>query len=218
MSKANMTIGFFGDSFCSDISNNHSINNNYDTYLTKVSNHFNATITNTGIGGSSIWDLVLLQFQSQLLPDVCVFVWTDHHRLFHRSHRGINAASIANNSISPSLRKPSQEYYKHFYDEEKHKLEYQSLLFYFDKNVLSKYIDTKFIHLWSFDDEYPYRWETGVEIRPALETISIQELKSFPKNDTRANHIEGEHKNQLISNCISTAIVKYQNGLLLSLI
>jgi hypothetical protein len=213
-----MKIGFFGDSFCSDIQNHHSLENNYQTYIDKLSKKYNAEITNTGVGGSSVWDLVLLQFQPLTLPDVCVFVWTDHHRLFHRSYRKINASSIQNKSIDSSLQKPAQEYYKHFYDEEKHKLEYQSLLFYFDKNILSKHKNTKFIHLWSFDDDYPHRWETGVEIRPALETISIRSFDIFPKNDVRANHIEGEQKNKLVSDCISTAINNYQNGLLLSFV
>jgi|TARA_B110000908_G_C10076723_1_gene367656 hypothetical protein len=211
-----MKLGFFGDSFCSNIQNDHSIENNYQTYIQKLAQRYNATIDNVGVGGSSVWDLVLLQWDATALPDVCIFAWTGHERLFHRDCRYVTPSAIDNNYLPQNLISPTKDYYTHFYDEEKHNLEYQSLLFYFDNKVLSKYPNTKFIHLWSFDDDYLHRWGNGVEIRPALETISIRELGKFSNLDKRANHIAGEHDNQLVCDSISVAIDNYQNGSLLS--
>jgi hypothetical protein len=216
MSKTNMTIGFFGDSFCGDISNDHSITNNYTTYLTKVSDHFGATITNTGVGGSSVWDLVLIQFKEQIkkgLPNVCVFIWTDMQRLFDRKHRNINFRS--SEYISSLEHNAAKKYFYHLYDDEKQRLEYTSLLYYFDTVVLPNYPNSKFVHLWSFGEEldlqtkerhYLYTWKNGIEIRPALELFSTIDGEELPEFDVRANHIAGEETNQQVADKIITAI------------
>lgn len=208
MAQQIMTIGFFGDSFCGDISNQHSIDNNYDTYLQKVANHFNAEITNTGIGGSSAWDLVLIQFAEQVkkgLPDVCVFVWTEGDRVFNRTHRNLNVMSVERGNTK--IHNAAKEYYYHLYDEEKSKLEYVSLLHYFDTIILPQHPHTKFIHLWGFGEyptsdnpeiHYAYTWKTGHEIRPSLITLS-DEILSL---DNRPNHLDGEFKNQLVADWI----------------
>jgi len=221
MSKTNTTIGFFGDSFCSDISNDHSINNNYSTYLTKVSNHFNATITNTGVGGSSVWDLILIQFKQQLekgLPDICVFVWTDMQRLFDRKYRNINFRT--SEYTSTPEHDAAKQYFYHLYDDEKHRLEYMSLLYYFDTVILPNHPNSKFVHLWSFGEEldlrtnkrgYLYSWKSGIEIKPALELFSIDDGEELPSLDSRANHIAGEEKNQQVANKIISAI-KWQTN------
>jgi len=215
MIEKNMTIGFFGDSFCSDKSNEHSISCNYTTYLEKVADHFNATITNTGVSGSSVWDLILIQFKEQLkkgLPDVCVFVWTDMARLFDRKHRNLNLRT-SERILTPE-HNAAKNYFYHIYDDEKHRLEYISMLYYFDTIVLPIYSNTKFVHLWSFGEENPatkerqylYSWKNGVEIIPALETFSIDIGEEIPTLDTRANHISGDEKNQQIADRVITAI------------
>ena len=54
-----LTIGFYGDSFCCETSNPHSIAKGYDTYIEKLRNHHDAKITHLGYGGSSVWDVML---------------------------------------------------------------------------------------------------------------------------------------------------------------
>jgi hypothetical protein len=217
-----MKIGFFGDSFCSDIQNQHSLENNYQTYIDKLSKKYSAKITNVGVGGSSIWDLVLLQFKPQSLPDVCIFVWTDPHRLFHRNQRNLTVGTLFDNhpleTQNKKLHQATKNYYSWLYDKEKHILEYQALLFYFDNQVLSNYTNKKFIHLWSFYDGCTYRWKNGVELRPSLETVADWGNDDFPNNDIRANHLEGDYKNQLICNSISDAIDNYETGKLLTFV
>ena len=87
-----MKIGFFGDSFCADKWN--SINNDYNTYISMIEKHYDADIVHLGVGGSSVGDLILLQLtpfiNQNIIPDVCVFCWTEPHRLFHRNIRKIN--------------------------------------------------------------------------------------------------------------------------------
>lgn len=216
MTQTDMTIGFFGDSFCRDIANDHSINNNYNTYLEKVASHFGATITNTGIGGSGVWDLVLIQFEEQVkkgLPDVCVFVWTEPHRIFHRTERNINLRSTERSNTT--VHNAAKQYYRHLHDWQKHYLECKALFYYFDREILPQYKDTKFIHMWSFGEDptetnpertYIYNWQTGVEIRPALEMFSYP----IPEHDLRANHIEGDKNNQTVANWIIAAVNRLQ--------
>ena len=81
-----MKIGFFGDSFCADLQSG--------TYLQLLATHYGADVVNVGYGGSSIWDVLLLQIDPFIkknnIPDICVFVWTEPTRLFHQVLRNIN--------------------------------------------------------------------------------------------------------------------------------
>jgi hypothetical protein len=216
------TIGFFGDSFCSNISNDHSIHHGYETYIEKISKKQNLDVIHLGIGGSSVWDCVLLQFQKQIkiqIPDICVFAWTESHRLFHREYRNLNAISIENSNLKKKdieVYHAALNYFQYFYDREKHDLEYVSLLHYFDKQILSNYKDRKFIHMWTFNDSMMYRWENGVEIRPPLIKLISRSSDDLPIQDNAANHLRGENKNNLVYNTILDAINNYQNGKLIT--
>lgn len=209
------TIGFFGDSFCEYRTHPHCIENNYETYIQKVVNYFNFDLVQLGEPGSSIWDLYFLQFDKFIkndnIPDICVFSWTSHNRLYHPTVRNITAATL-------SFLKPNRDikliwnaaslYYQHLFNEEKHLLEYVSFLYYFDNHILSKLTESsKFIHLWSFDDML-YSWNNGIEIKP-----SLSEVATF-KNDNPEyygipNHISGELRNQIVFECIKDAINNY---------
>lgn len=249
------TIGFFGDSFAEHINNEHSIKNNYKTYIELVRDHYGAEIKNIGMGGSSIWDLYLTQLKplidSNTVPDVCVFVWTIPQRLFHRTCRSIHlSAALAGhnpkkekwfaenypnipNWFAKDIWDAAQQYFIHFYDEEKAELEYVSFLQYLDNNVfpeLSKH--TKIIHFWSFakpnnwelsgfhpnEIVYQHRWKHGVEVRPALISLSVCDdgrTFFFPMIDDRANHIDGDLRNGMLADWIVDAVEHYQTGSLL---
>ena len=213
------TIGFFGDSFCATIKNDHSVFNRYETYIEKLSKNYDAKIVNTGHGGSSVWDCILLQYQSFIkknkLPDICVFTWTEPSRLFHRDYRYLNHMSIENSNLKKTNTKiynASLNYFHHLFDLEKHNLEYTSLLYYFDKEVISKEKNTKFIHLWCFNESVRHRWSTGVEVRPSLYPNLTRDI---PSNDPAANHLGSEEKNKLVYNVIKDAIDNYEDGRLI---
>lgn len=209
-----MKIGFFGDSFCAHINNGHSKEHGYTTYLQMlIDDGFD--ITHLGKESSSVWDLILLQFMpKEDLPDVCVFCWSEESRLFHREERNLNFRSVE--SKKTKIHSVAKDYYLHIYDNEKHRLEYQALMYYFDNVILKKYPNKKFIHLWSFVPLH--KWETGVEIRPALYEISKGEYDTIPPNDMRANHLEGYERNKLVADAIKSAIENYDDGRLITLI
>lgn len=237
----NNTIGFFGDSFAAEEWNLHTKWNKYETYIQKVSRHYDSKIVNLGQGGSSIWDALLIQLdpliKNNSVPDICVFVWTNPGRLFHREVRRINHAD----SLTPKLHtynifkhkiwSAAKEYYLHLYDYEQAELAHLAIIHYIDNIILSSLPKTtKIIHLWSSANpkswetqdfhpskiEYPYKWKHGVEIRPALISLSLTDNDvSIFQVDRRANHLDGEVKNTMLSDWIKYAIDNYQDGLCL---
>ena len=219
MNRPVSTVGFFGDSFCQDICNPHSLEHHYETYLQIVRDHWQAEICCVGRGGSSAWDLVLLQWPQQLVqcvPDVCVMVWPDYHRLFDRQCRNINWRS--SQYVQTPQHEAARAYYQHLYDDEKHLREYQALLYHFDCVHLTQYPHTRFIHLWSFgeisEDQsqrvYVHEWQHGTTILPALETLSLAPHHTeLPEQDPRANHIAGRAANQWIADQIIQAVEQY---------
>lgn len=222
------TIGFFGDSFCATRVSPHSIIHNYKTYIQKLSDHYDAKIVNLGYGGSSVQDLILTQLQPLIdnnsVPDICVFVWTDCGRLYHPTVRNINGVSSVEEShfFNRSIWKAAEQYYKHLYDYKQHELAYKALLLYIDTVILTQLPKkTKIVHLWSFGNpstwdnigcrpeniSYCYNWKNGVEIRPALVSLSLRDRPiDILNNDKSANHLEGEEKNNIVFEWICNGI------------
>lgn len=209
------TIGFFGDSYCSDLTSkvgDHSWGTDWKTYIELLSENENLQIKNLGYLGSSIWDCILLQFNnyisSNTIPDVCIFCWTEPSRLFYRDFRRISIASLRFDTIEDKeLKKAVEYYYKYFYDDELHNFQRISAFYYFDNVVLSKYKHkTKFIHLAS-NAPLDYEFTNGLTF--------LQPLYFFYKNkQTRkqigcSNHIFGEKNNLHLYTKISNAIATY---------
>lgn len=226
------TIGFFGDSYCAEVWNHHSVFNRYKTYMSLLSTEFDAQIVNVGHGGTSIWDTLLLQLtpfiEKNTVPDICVFVWTIPGRLFHREVRRLNRADTINpklhtfNPFKHKIWNAAKEYYTHLYDWEKEKVDYIAALRYIDQVVLPQLPDTtEIIHLWATGDtaewskdgvrpsniRYLHTWQNGKEIRPSLVTLSLYDADiSTLDSDARANHLDGNFKNELVFDWIKKAI------------
>lgn len=243
-----MRIGFYGDSFCE---NYPSCSSEWDTYLKQIADNYGIErkqIVNFGFGGSSIWDTILIQFgfhnafsiEDKTFPDVMVFVWTDASRLFHRTIRSLNMSSTFNTekiasqyNDSMDIIDAAQKYYTHLADFVKEDFAYNAALRYFDQEILSKISHRcKIIHLWSFfkpsmemssydSNNYYYRWQNGMEIRPALIKLSLlgmdkNKTREIMGADKRMNHLDGDYKNSLLANTIISAIDNYENGKLIT--
>lgn len=226
------TIGFFGDSFCAERINHHSLYYKYNTYMDLLAKHYNADIVNVGKGGSSVYDTILIQLKpfidNNTVPDICVFVWTNSGRLFNRQVRRINHKSALThkpslfNIFEHSIWKAAKQYYEQLYDQEKEDLEYVALLNYVDNILLEQLPSTtKIVHLWSFGIttrwhehnlrpstiEYPHTWKRGSEIRPALLSLSMYDNRQEILHvDHRCNHLDGQMKNDAVFNWIKLGI------------
>jgi hypothetical protein len=205
-----MRIGFYGDSFCCEVSNPHSIAKGYDTYIKKLKNHFNAEIINLGEGGSSVWDVILKQFNKHDIPDVCIFCWTDFNRIYHSKIRNLTQGSLENKKwkdysfmdiFHRSTINAAKEYFKHLHDYEKASIEQKAALQYFDFNVLSE-VNSTIIHLWSF--EKTYSWKQGIELTKPLIDYVEHNAKGF--ETWAANHIAGEENNQAVFESLRDSI------------
>lgn len=218
------TIGFFGGSYCSDKSNEFSTKHNFKTYIERLEEHYNFDTVHLGVPGSSIWDVWLLQFlpliDTNNLPDICVFIWTDYYRLFHPVVRNIGPATISafrsDDYRIKTLWKAASQYYQHLTFEDQKIIEYKSALYYFD-NVILKSIPstTKVIHLWGFGDDitntntYLHDWKTGVEIRPDLIKVSLLSGTMQDCLFDHANHLNDSFKNDVVFEWIKDAIDNY---------
>jgi hypothetical protein len=221
-----MKIGFFGDSFCSDLTDRPDRNSGYETYINKLKKHYNAEIVNLGVAGSSIYDSILLQIKPFIdkneHPDICIFVWTNYGRIFHRSVRNMMPGTL------PRLLRDSKanktpiisaaiEYYAHLLDWELHEYQYKSALHYFDLNILSNFPKTtKVLHLWAFENEYSWKNGTLVLIPNYKYLMALAaDGRKVPSGDIdpELNHLDGEHKNILVFETIKTAIDNYEYSL-----
>lgn len=213
------TIGFFGDSFCAERVNGHSILHRYDSYMVKLEKHYDCKTVHTGTGGTGVWDLIINQFNSLATkPDVCVFFWSKPGRLFHRDVRKLSIGHARQpkwynyNPFKKPVYDAARDYYLHLQDREKEQLEYLSAIEYFDRHTLSK-INSKIVHFWS-EDAADYRFINGVEIRPTLHALSMVNSSTALDTDPRCNHLEGDSKNQLVFSWIQQAVDNYQTGIL----
>jgi hypothetical protein len=220
------TIGFFGDSFCAEQYNDHSLENNYDTYISLLSKHYDAEIVNLGHMGSSIYDTILIQLQPFIsknqVPDICVFCWTSGGRLFHPTVRNINASSLSKYKINienfsqSKVWRAAGMFYQELFDSDKDFLEYRAMLKYIDECILTTLPPgTRIVNLWSFgldwriDNPYsnPHEWKTGSEIITPLLAISTCDFPAKNlSNDPRCNHLDGQYKNNLVFEWIKQAI------------
>jgi hypothetical protein len=138
------------------------------------------------------------------------------------------------NPFTKDLWEAAKQFYLYLYDQEKEEIEHRAILEYIDNNVLSTFPSSiKIIHFWAFGNpkswdfdgfhpnsiSYNYKWKHGVEIRPALNSLSIagdaQNTFQYPKIDDRPNHLEGV-KNTMVFQFIKNAIDEYEDGKILN--
>ena len=222
------TIGFFGDSFCAESYNHHSIFYNYKTYISLLANHYDAKIVNLGQGGTSVWDTLLLQLNplidNNIVPDICVFVWTIPGRLFSRKIRRLNSTDVKTKLrfTNKQVWNAAEQFYEHLYDKEKEQVEHVAILRYIDQMILPTLPSTtKIVHLWTAGNtkewskegirpnntSYPHTWQCGSEIRPSLLSLSLYDNNiSVLNTDHRANHLDGDFKNKMLFNWIQLAV------------
>jgi hypothetical protein len=143
MQKLYKTIGFFGDSFCASTDNN--------SWTTILAKKLNCDIKNIGVGGSSIWKAIL-DFNkcrnSNSIPDINIFCWTNPQRLYHPT-KTANLASMLKqkSSLADAVRK----YYAYLYFEDKENLNYKFTLEYFENYVLKNIKDKKCYQIFSIN-------------------------------------------------------------------
>jgi len=196
-----MRIGFYGDSFCTS----RTTDLGFTTYIQKTADYYNAEIVNLGVGGSSVWDVIMLQYPKENPPDISVFCWTSPDRLFHRTCRRLTHNIHKHQLPDSDLQIAASMYFKHLHDVEKSTLEAKAAMYYFDNTVL-KYSPSKIVHLWSFGKNYQeldytevYTFTHGNDT-----SLSLVDLAEF--GHAYPNHIYGDENNNKIFEIIKNAV------------
>jgi hypothetical protein len=213
-----MKIGFFGDSFCADLTDRTGCDVGYETYISKLKNHYNAEISNLGVAGSSIYDSILLQIKPFIekndYPDVCIFVWTNYGRIFHRTQRNL-ALTTVQRLKADAVVKAAREYFIHLLDWELQQFQYKSALQYFDSNILPTFPrTTQILHMWAFEKLHDWNCGTVVEIPYYKYFINLaSDGRIVPKYsiDPELNHLDGAKKNNIVFEAITQAIDNYED-------
>jgi hypothetical protein len=221
-----MKIVGFGDSFITHC-------NSWYGYTNIIANRFDAEFISLGHAGSGAWD-AYFQLENYLknnpAPDVILFAWSASGRLYHPTFRDLCFSSVMlrPSETVPESKQPvvqaAKAYYENLYSATKSDAEHTFLYYWVDKELVPKYPNTKFIHMWGFPKsscdwgdpsqmEYLHTFTTAVEIRPAL--IHLSYLDEWPgdlANESRANHLSPKMHKILADNIIA-AIENYEPSL-----
>lgn len=221
-----MKIVGFGDSFITYC-------NSWYGYTNLIANRFDAEFISFGLEGSGAWD-AYFQLENYLknnpAPDVILFAWSTSGRLYHHKVRNLCHNSVMLNTYESSdpevlsVVQAAKAYYENLYSANKSNAEHTCLYYWIDKELVPKYPNTKFIHMWGFPKnycdwgdtnqmEYLHTFTTAVEIRPAL--IHLSYLDEWPDdlaNESRGNHLSPKMHKILADNIIE-AIENYEPSL-----
>ncbi len=189
------TIGFFGDSFCADITDT--------SWTTLLANKLKAEITNIGKPGSSIWTPILKFIELDQFPDYSIFCWTDPRRLYHPSK-----IATPRNIEKSNFGDATEKHFAYLWNDNKENLNYKWTLEYFDQNILDKAKQhTKILQVFSFTPEdvrskpFDVNLKSGQILKESLLQFSGHTIKThmsvskdFQQYD---NHMSVEKNQQL---------------------
>ena len=214
-----------------------------ETWIKKVCDHFDGECVHTGTAGTSIWDNIINQFQEYMttkgLPDIAVFCWTDHTRLYHKEHRTMNYNGVMNHKNTTVPKKTllaARMYYEELFDMQQSKHAFFGAMHYFD-NLLETFEGSghgqmKVIHChnyglvndlkpgdrheWRNLLSYPHEWKNGMMIKPSLINLMVEghkygDISRDCIESYSANHIHGDDKNQRLADAIIKAIENYDS-------
>jgi len=163
------TIGFFGDSFCAS--------NQPESWCNILQQKLGAArIRWFGNPGRSIWS-VFFQFNKLIeqnrVPDICVFCWTEPHRLYH-PELILSVGTQPLEGVDPKIYEALDNYWKYLHNNEKAEMAYEYALKYYDQNVLSK-LDNEIVQMWSFKPSTNINLNTGTFVDECMFEFSKSE-------------------------------------------
>lgn len=200
-----MTLGFFGDSYCSDTDSGEE----WNTYIEIIRKHFNASVTSLGTPGSSISDCIINQFlplfKTNSLPDICIFCWTDPNRLYSSTVKNLtlsNCIKFKNSDIKEY--QAGYSFFKYIFDEQENNLKTKAILYWFDHEILSK-VGSKLLHISSIVDIDKFHTFTYGD---SLEKPLRQIVNQRGVNLNASNHMNGKLVNLQVADLIIKKLQK----------
>lgn len=185
------TINFCGDSFCAS---DHE--NSWTNILTNLLGY---STFGRGKDGSA-HEHAIQSFNPN--ADITVFCWTEPHRLYH-SNYAINMNACDSHRKEIPIYEAAYQFYKQIHELQYFNDRQKRDLYWFDHEVLSKYIGT-IIHLWNFNKTYNFIH--GLTVKRCLINFS----STHKENTKILNHLSFE-QNKLLANKLYK-LLRNENG------
>jgi hypothetical protein len=171
------TINFCGDSFCAGVEP--------DNWCNIVAKHLDAKIIGRGKSATA-YEFAIKSFNPE--ADYTVFLWTEAHRLYHKDFKCTYTGGVRNfNNFKQVelLTATAEIFYRQFYKKEYFEEIQMRSLYWFDKEVLSKYKGVA-VHIFCFAKTYHF--ENGINIDHIMSDLAETKEGDFPNHYTLDNN------------------------------
>lgn len=185
------TINFCGDSFC--------VSDHENSWTNILTNLLGYSTFGRGKNGSA-HEHAIQSFNPN--ADITVFCWTEPHRLYH-SNYAINMNACDSHRKEIPIYEAAYQFYKQIHELQYFNDRQKRDLYWFDHEVLSKYIGT-IIHLWNFNKTYNFIH--GLTVKGCLINLS----STHKENTKILNHLSFE-QNKLLADKLYK-LLRNENG------
>ena len=156
------SIGFFGDSFCADQSDQSWCNLLAEKLGCQRPSYY-------GSKGESIWGTIFNfnhRIRTNTVPDISVFCWTEPYRLYH-PRLILTANVVPSKDEDPRIYQALDDYWKYLHNYGKDELAYEYALRHYDSRVLSR-VESKIVQTWSFRPFETAKKDAGIRLESGL--------------------------------------------------
>jgi hypothetical protein len=199
--QLNKSIGYFGDSFCANSTNEES-------YCNIVARSLGCgVISHFGVGSSSIWHMFFsfMEMKKQnKLPDNIVIVYTNPDRFYH-PEKALPMWALSEKSETP-LEHACDMYIKHLHCPELNKFQHKACIEWFDQNVLKPLTSNhNIVQIFAFD-----KFDIEINSSPLLD-YNLMPLYQKCKDDglkdnVLYNHMSKEQNQKVASDLLDKLI------------
>lgn len=139
-----------------------------------------------GVGkNGSAHEHAILSFDPR--ADITVFCWTEPLRIYHKKYP-INIREVQRSYDKHPIYKASRAFYKYLFDKNYFLRRFERDLYWFDKEVLSRY-EGLAIHLFSFKSSY-YNFDNGIEVKKFLRDENPNDENTYANHFTEEQNIK----------------------------
>jgi len=119
--------------------------------------------------------------------DITVFCWTEPFRIYNKIYP-LNISEVQSSYDKHPVYRAGRDFYKYLFDKNYFIRRFERDLYWFDKEVLSRY-EGLAIHLFSFKNSY-YDFENGIEVKKFLRHVNPDDENVYANHFTEEQNIK----------------------------
>ena len=203
------SIGFFGDSFCAS--------NQPESWCNILTGKLGCSRPRWfGRPGKSIWSTMFdynRLIETDQVPDISVFCWTEPYRLYHKSLT-LSANTKPLEGVNPKIYEALDDYWKYLHSYEKDEMAYSYAIQHYDRNVLSN-VDSDIVQMWSFrpfetrNIDAKIKLTTGTFIDESMFTFSKDRGSEYGWGPGYINHMTVEQNQRWAEKVYGSLLARY---------